>query len=395
MAERDSVQPAHLPRYSRRQILPMLPVALYSLASLSSRPTRQPEQEIIFYRPKVLGATIAVRGLDSLGLDRDRSTSELLELNLDRYRFAMYWNLSEDQAPVKRGDYNFDYIKKQIELAEQHNLKRVSELGLKPAELTVVLGIFSLRVPEYHLPRYIWQKLGIEQLKRTDQGLDKNPYLIERYEPYRDEALELLRSYPSITEVQNQNEATTGIPSTTGGVKLGVEFFIEDTNYMKDHLREKQELLVTSPIDMTPLGTWGINSEDSFDLCLKTRADSVASNFYSRIPLPGGLGYYSPLPEYYDRARNRVVKAKKAGKRTKASEVQAEPWENGQTTDLNAPSASPEMTVELVDRLARAGYDEQLLWEGRWWSHAKRHGDNRWFKAVADIRDAPIFKEAA
>jgi hypothetical protein len=92
------------------------------------------------------------------------------------------------------------------------------------------------------------------------------------------------------------------------------------------------------------------------------------------------------MPNYAYQAR--VARA--AGKEFWVTELQAEPWTDGDarliTPDRPSPNLSPGTLVKNVEYARRTGATRIYLWGAEWWLYQlERFGDGRWLEAVREV----------
>lgn len=352
---------------TRRDMLKLLASLIAGSVAWWLRPA-WPVREVA--RPKVIGTTFSQLQCHYLGLSPLETLRAVLSLPLGVLRICAYWKDIEPQPNT------FDFSLLDAILAE-------SERTGVP--VIVAVGMKVPRWPEFHFPPWVE---ALYPTTETTRPLDADPNLAERTLMYVETVVRHVRDVPTVQYIQVENEPFNRL-EIAGNRYLSPAFVTREVDLVRTLLRPHQRILLTQAIDLLP---W--QNEDEVALAQgMALADIIGFNVYTRVPI-GPSRYLHPWPSFWRKLARWRKRLQAAGIEPWISEAQAEPWEWGYLVAPhleNPPSASPERSRHLVNRLARLGYDTVLLWGCEYWYWRKKHGDNRWWSQMQNLMERNTF----
>lgn len=290
------------------------------------------------------GVTFSQPYAEHLGLDWKKVLTAILDdLQVQNYRLVAYWNLIEPGP----GIYEFKDLDWQI-----------NEVAKRGGNVTLALGMRVPRWPECHIPT--WAKnLTNEQLIEANKS-----YINEVVKHYSN-----LDNVNSIVALQVENEPF---------LKIFGEC-IEQSEQMVDEKVKIVDQVFKLPIAITESGELG--------LWYKTAklADVLGVSVYRRVSQPF-IGYINyPFPPLFYSARAWFISLL-TDKQVYISELQLEPWINGDLIDAPLVEQEKAMSVEhLRDFVAYArktGLNPIYFWGVEWWYYMKEQGNSDYWNEM-------------
>lgn len=298
-------------------------LAIFVLALILSAPEKQNLKYGVTFSQKF--------SVELVGDDWHKNFIAILDdLKIKDIRLIAYWDLLEPE----KGRFDFNDLDWQIVEAQKRGTKIVLALGRK-----------TPRWPECHDPS--WAKIGQSY---DDALLNYVKETINRY-----------KNNSAIWAWQVENEPLFPF-GACGMISLG--------------LLKKEIALVKSldsrPIILTDAGEIGFAWP-----YLTMRSDIFGTTLYRYVNnrFLGDIRY-SFIPAAYFRLK--AGWAKLWGKQIIISELQAEPWSNGEM--------NPEIFNEIVGYAERSGFPKAYFWGAEWWYFMKeKQNKPEMWNAVKDL----------
>ncbi|OGF64335.1 hypothetical protein A2661_02370 [Candidatus Giovannonibacteria bacterium RIFCSPHIGHO2_01_FULL_45_24] len=273
------------------------------------------------------GVTFSQKFSEELGLNwRENYLAILDDLKVKDLRLVAYWDLVEPEE----GKFNFNDLDWQIAEAEKRGAKVILVVGRK-------------------VPR--WPECHISSWARDNPlggGGERVGFLLR----YVKEVVKRYRSNPAVWAWQVENEPLFpfGECGTTPLSLLNQEIKLVKS-------------LDTRPIILTDSGELGFAWP-----YLAAKSDIFGTTLYRYVTHKWfGEIKYSLIPAYYFRIKAWWAE-KVLGKQILISELQAEPWNNGEM--------NPEIFKEIIDYAERAGFPKAYFWGAEWWYWMKEKQNN-------------------
>ena len=313
--------------------------------------------------PKV-GFTFSQIQCEYLGLDVKETFNAVCDLHPNIIRLCCYWNEIEPH----HNQWNFETIDWLLKQCEEKNIDVVLSLGMK-----------SPRWPEFHFPEWVTNLCNTQQ---TEQSLDCDEILRQYCLRFISQVVEHTKGFKCINYYQVENEGL-GRVGIAGNRFLSEEFLKDETELVTSLKRDDQKIVLTCAIDLWP----PLSTEDTklFEKSAEL-ADAVGINVYTKVP--ANNSYLTPTHFYWQKLKKWQKHLEKLGKESWISELQAEPWEDGghvHTSQMDYPSASPEETKNIFEKIKEMGYQTILLWGVEYWYWQKLHGEDKWWNEMNSI----------
>ena len=272
------------------------------------------------------GINFSHKHAKSLGLNWKEAYLALIEdLGVRKIKIGTHWDLLEPN----RGEYDFEDLDWQIEIAEEKSL-----------ELILVIGMKTPRWPECHIPAWA-------------DGLPKEEQQ-ERILIFLEETVKRYKDKKSILSWQVENE-----PFFPFG-----ECPWTDIDFLKKEISLVKELS-EKPVMITETG--------EFSLWFKAArlADIVGVTMYRKVwfsELNRHVSYFFPATFY---RRKALLVKWILEKEVIGSELQAEPW--GSTLLYYSPLEEQEKSMDVeqfkknIDFAKKAGLKKNYFWGAEWW----------------------------
>lgn len=283
--------------------------------------------------PKVFGVTFAKSFAEKFGLDWKKVYDEtLLDLGARYLRIPVYWPEIESE----KDKWVFDDLDWQLNKAKEYDVKVILAIGRKLP-----------RWPECFEPS--WAK-SLSEEKKQELILKMIENVVMRYD-----------SFPVVSTWQVENEPFLPFGECP---LFGKEFLDEEINLVKS-LSDKSVIIT----DGGEFGTWFQAAE---------RADIFGSTLY-RYAWTKSIGYFTyPLPPWFFRLKQGLVKLFYGEKPIIVSELQAEPWMTKMLYETSIEEQykhfNPERFQAVLEYIKGTGFDTFYFWGVEWWYWLKTQG---------------------
>lgn len=290
------------------------------------------------------GVNFSAKHAAALGLDwRAVYTALLDDLQARRVKISLDW----DALEPRQGEFFFEDADWQIAQAKKRD-----------TQLTLVIGMKTMRWPECHVPAWANSLSKKEQQVAVLELLEA---IVTRY-----------KNSPSVYRWQVENEPL---------------FPFGDCPWRDRRFLEKEVALVKS---LDPTHPVVVSDSGEFSLWFQGAriGDLVSTTMYRRVWFHEIKRYVKyPLPPVFYARKAQLIKTL-FGKEVIGGEVQAEPWGPGKSlanTSLREQDADFGMAEfrANVQFAKQTGFSEFYLWGAEWWF---------WRKHVA--RDETFWQEA-
>lgn len=291
-------------------------------------------------RKPIFGLSFSPYYAQSLHLNwQEVYLSAIKDLGVDHLRLAAYW----DKIEVTPGQYYFDDLDWQMNIARENKVKVILSVGRKLP-----------RWPECFDPS--WLRFQDDKQQRA-AVLNIVKKVVERY-----------KDYDNLIVWQVENEPLVGWFGVCP--KPDQDLLQQEVELVKS-LDDTRPIMIT---DSGELSTWWKASQ---------QGDILGTTMYRVISNPI-FGFWSwPLPPSYYYYKAELIKKIHGLDKVIVSELQAEPWSVGALTDMPLAIAYRSMSIEQFhDNIyfaRRAGFEEIYLWGVEWWYWMKET------KGVADF----------
>ncbi len=307
------------------------------------------------------GTTFSQLQCKYMNLNYQEALEEILNLPLQTIRVCAYW----DEIEHSENNFSFETLDRIIQRTTFANKKIILAVGIK-----------SPRWPEFHIPKWVTEKYKDSSHQQTEVHNLCHEYtkkVIERY-----------KCYENITHLQIENEPLNSL-DVTNGRSISQQFLHDQLQLATLLKKPHQKILTTNAINIFPYQI-GQPFTDAFQFNIQN-SDAFGVNVYTKIGIPYRL-YIQPFPWFYWKLKNWQQQATDANKESWITELQAEPWEDGSavhTTQPNFPSASPQQTEKLTNKLISLGYHNILFWGCEYWYWHKKQGREEWWNTITDL----------
>lgn len=293
-------------------------------------------------------------GLDPLDL-----LDDVCDLGLGWVRLGVYWS----EVEQLEGDYSFESLHDLLRLCEQLNLKVILTVGMK-----------APRWPEFYLPNWIKSesnKWTFAHFSHDDERLLAAVKLLIR------ESVRELGDYNCIKVWQIENE-----PLDASGKRqwrIGWDFLRSEVSTLRQRNLHAKILLTC----------WGneLNGRNVYSN-LAELGDIVGIDLYPKIPNPlpvmKNVTPYIGPKDTDSKLLACANEIRSLGKRFWITELQMEPWEEGEETSgrSNPPSCMPSQISKNFEWVTQFEPEMVLLWGLEYWVWKREQGDDRWWKSV-------------
>jgi hypothetical protein len=286
------------------------------------------------------GVTFSAKYAKYLGLDFKKTYLQILDdLKIRNLRLTTYWNeLEKEQGKFDSSETDF----------------LLNEAEKRGAKVLLVVGARQPRWPECHYPN--WAK-ALSVKDRQEKTLEFIKKVVEKYKENK-----------SIWGYQVENEPFA--------FWFGENCDKPDSKFLKTEVDLVRSLDSKKPIIVTDSGELGywVDAIKDADIL----GSSVYRKSYSNL-LKTYISY--PIPSYYYQFKAEFVKklSKPQDKKVILTELQAEPWLSGQTSDENLPASQQKLfTVNdfksNIEFAKQIGFEEDYLWGVEWWYFMAKNG---------------------
>lgn len=280
-------------------------------------------------------------------------------------RLGVQW----DEVEPQEGEFDFRVMDAQLDVVRA-----------KGASASVSIGMKSQRHPEFYVPA--WALAGVEL--RDGMVLSDVPELRARALRMVEAVTRHLAGRPEIDSWTAENEGYIA-SHRAHRYTLGRDYVAEVAATIRANDPLGRPVVINHAQHYVYDRRWrdALADGDVLAQSLYPRRNYSAfgREFVVDIMQLGWL-----MPNYAYQAR--VARA--AGKEFWVTELQAEPWTDGDarliTPDRPSPNLSPGTLVKNVEYARRTGATRIYLWGAEWWLYQlERFGDGRWLEAVREV----------
>jgi hypothetical protein len=277
---------------------------------------------------------------------------------------ARYVRLSVQWSDVEPAPDRFDFSVIDGLLAEAEN---------RGAKVLLTVGMKAQRHPEYYIPGWVLERAGLS----PGQVVSESPYLRERTLLVIAEVVRHLARSPAIDAWQADNEPFLASPRASNWT-IAPEFVAEEVAAIRENDPRGRPVSINHGHHFVFDRRW----KEAL-----AEGDILGVSIYpSRNYELLGRTFVVPILELGPLAPNYAFEARtahRAGRQFWVTEMQAEPWSNGDARQLSPSNPSPNLAPgglrRNVDYARRTGADRVYLWGAEWWLlQAERYGDERW-----------------
>ncbi len=283
--------------------------------------------------PKTFGVTFSKFFSEKFGLDwKENYLAIFGDLGIRDIRIPVYWHEIEPEE----GKWFFGDIDWQVEKARGYNAKIILAVGRKLP-----------RWPECHEPKWV-------------QPYEVHPHKVELLH-YIEKIVSRYKDNPAVIAWQIENE-----PFLPFG-----ECSLLDKNILDEEIVLVRGLS-NKPIIITDGGEFGIW------LSSAKRSDIFGSTLYRHV-YKKPIGYFTyPLPPWFFRLKQGLVKLFYGEKPMFIAELQAEPWLPQMlyetSIDEQYKHFNPERFEKELEYIKGTGFDTFYFWGVEWWYWLKTQG---------------------
>ncbi|MER3404584.1 MAG: hypothetical protein C4289_04960 [Chloroflexota bacterium] len=371
-------------RTSRRALVAgaLSALACYTFWPLVEPPLSVESSISVTSPPSVrVGATFSPVEPMYIGADWRQLYEDVLRLDLDYLRLAVYWNDIERRP----GELTFTTLDVLLEGATRRRL---------PVTLTV--GLKGPVYPEFHIPAWV-----LEEVRLPPFGLiTRDRRLCELAHRFTQRAVEALVDADVIERWQVENEPFEPILYKNWW-SLDRAFVERQVDIVRQADRRGRKIVLTAYVSTHGLLNVGVRLMDHpgirhvlqaligrrKDPALISLADVVGFDLY-----PGVGWQMLGVPLYFRAARaadyNPLLRwkaaAESAGRETAIMEAQAKPYEPGGAYYLGTGpyrSFAPHELLPFLHQLVTLGFRDICLWGVEHWAWHRRYGDPSWWQA--------------
>lgn len=299
-----------------------------------------------------LGSTFSHVFLKSMGIDPMAAIESFGDLGFSWVRLGCYWS----EIEKVKGVYDFGELDKIVTYCGKRGIKIFLSVGMK-----------APRYPEYYLPAWLTVSLKLENGGRIQVG---DVELLEPLLKFIENCVVHYKNNSAVKVWQVENE-----PLDPSG----------DNNWSISPDVLKREVSLVRKIDgarKIMISLWGneLTKRNLVPNAIQL-GDIVGIDIYPRRPL--GKGYVGPNDSVEE--LNKISRdINENGKEVWISELQMEPWEDGEiVTSLDNPeSCLPKHIKDHWEMGKKIGPTGILLWGFEWWYIRRLKGDSRYWEAV-------------
>jgi hypothetical protein len=250
--------------------------------------------------------------------------------------------------------------------------------GNRGASVSLSIGMKAQRHPEYYVPDWAFEGTSID----PGDVISEDPVLRSRALAMVAAATKYFAGNGVIDSWAAENEPYIA-SHRSEQFSLSREYTAEVVRVIRENDPARRPVVINHAQHFVMDGRWREALADG---------DVLAQSMYPRrnVDLFGVVsGVFNimelgPLmPNYGSQARE----AEKAGKQFWVTELQGEPWTDGDSRLISptnpSPNLSPETFLENVGYARRTGAQRIYLWGAEWWLYqAEKFGDERWVAAA-------------
>jgi hypothetical protein len=306
-----------------------------------------------------LGASFSHRHLSFLRINPSKALKAYKSLELKWIRLGCYW----DEIEENENNFSFEKLDPLIDYCNKNKIKVLLTVGMK-----------APRHPEYYFPDWVDSKANFKKLSKIKTN---NKKLLESTLNYIEAAIKHYKNNFDVNVWQVENEPLD--PSGPNWLRIDYDFLKKEAELVRSLTPEKKVLI----------NIWGneLGKRKLYKKAIRL-ADIIGLDIYLKhaFSLKGKfIKYIGPI----DSKRNIkkiVEEIKKAGKSVWLTELQAEPWEQGEivTSKIDPPSFPPEQFEKNLEYAGELDPKVTLLWGFEFWYMRKLKGDPRYWNAAKD-----------
>ncbi len=280
-------------------------------------------------------------------------------LNARYLRLSVEWS----QVEPNPGAFDWSLIDALLAEADRHG-----------ASVMLTVGVKAQRHPEYYIPPWALANINL----KPDTDISTDPYLRSRALSVIEAAVRHFAASPAIDAWGADNEPY--VPSgRSHGWQLGAAF-----------VRAEVETIRRNDPAARPIS---INHGQHFVFDHRWRDALADSDILAQSLYPWrnyellGWRFVVPILEIGPLAPNYRAQARRAAELQRQfwiTEMQAEPWFDGDMRTLSPAHPSPNLTSarfrKNIDYARRVGASRVYLWGAEWWLlQRQRHADSTWW----------------
>lgn len=355
--------------------------AMWRLSWPHTEPIGNPEFGINFSCRQAEYLLLEDPALGSAGyVDRTRSDrpawcaetlGKLLDLTgTKRVRLAVEWS----EVEPRPGEYDFRLVDAMLEEASRHD-----------ATVLLGVGVKALRHPEFYIPDWVTAKADLP----NNDVISNDPYL-------RDRALEMVATVVRHTAASDAVDSWAAdnepyvASSRAEAWTLSREFVATEAQTIRANDPRGRPVVINHGQHFVFDRRW----EDAL-----ADADILGASVYPfRNYDIAGRQYVLPILEIGPLGPNYAAQSRAAheqGKQFWITEMQAEPWFDGDMRTLSPENPSKNLTHHNLDSVVayarRSGADRIYLWGAEWWLYeSEKFGDSSWLVQAKRAVDLEI-----
>ena len=283
---------------------------------------------------------------------------------------AKYVRLSVEWSQVEQSPGAFDWSLIDALLAEADR---------QGASVLLTVGVKAQRHPEYYIPAWALAGARIQ----PDSDISTDPYLRHRALAMIEAAVRHVAASPAIDAWGADNEPY--VPSgRANGWKLGRDFVRAEVETIRRNDPASRPVSINHGQHFVFDRRWQDALADS---------DVLAQSLYAwRNYELFGWHFVVPILEIGPLAPNYRAQARRAsdlGRQFWITEMQAEPWFDGDMHTLSPLNPSPNLTADRfrknLDYARRVGASRVYLWGAEWWLYQRqRYADSTWWNLARE-----------
>ena len=282
-------------------------------------------------------------------------------------------NVEWSQVEPEEGRFDFGLVDALLAAAEENG-----------AHVLLGVGIKGQRAPEFYIPDWVSKRTTL----REGEVISDDPAI-------HDAALAMVAAVvrhvavsPAVEAWQAENEPYVASARSEGWT-LSRQYVTEVVETIRANDPQAR------PVSINHAQHWVFDQRWRDALA---DSDVLAASLYPfrnysvlGLHFVANIVEFGPLGSNY-RLQGRL--AHEAGKQFWITELQAEPWTDGDARLISpenpSPNLSPAKLRTNIDYGRRAGADRLYLWGAEWWLfEEQRYGDSRWMETVrAAVQDS-------
>ncbi len=276
-----------------------------------------------------------------MGLDVHKTCTAVCEMGFESIRLGVYWNECEPQ----QGSFDFSAITSLLQIAQK-----------KKQSVVVTVGMKAPRWPEFYIPSWTSQQdIHFEELLLA----------------FIKETIQRLSSFSCITHWQIENEPLD--PSGPSKHTVPIDLLTKEVATVR-------EFDSSRPIVLT---VWGNETVKRNTIAtLHSHADVIGVDLYYKVPF---LKWFFVGPRQSEEKLQATLQH--TGKEYWITELQAEPWEEGNVfaEGFVSKTMNTSILIENIKQAKKIHPSRIYLWGAEYWYWKKEHGDGSLFETVKKV----------